>query len=178
MRTSTRELTTGGYQVRHADKKYLKTLTPEERNWLTGLVCAGRPAPTLTRAASAQGRPGRAWPGVGRHRHRRGPGLRPPHPQVGPRRSRARNPRGHRLLLVVDCPDGRSRWNSKLLADRLARPEVVQSFRDERMRRWPRKGTTVAVQAPERNESAAGHRRRFTTAKAQTDLHSQHASSQ
>jgi transposase len=141
-------------------KKYLVTLTPEERDWLTGLVSAGkRSALTITRARillkADQADGGPAWEDqdiaqaldcsvrtVERVRQRfveRGPeqalGRKP---QDRPSRERKFDGAAEARLIAVACsapPEGRARWTLKMLADRLVGLEVFDSVSDETVRR-------------------------------------------
>jgi len=141
-------------------KKYLVTLTPEERRWLTGLLSAGkRSALTLTRARillkADQAKGGPAWEDadiadaldcglrtVERVRQRFVErGLDPAlgrKPQDRPSRERKLDGAAEARLIALACsapPDGRARWTLKLLADRLVQLEVVESVSDETVRR-------------------------------------------
>jgi transposase len=141
-------------------KKYLVTLTPEARDWLTGLVSAGkRSALTITRARillkADQAGGGPAWEDqdiaqaldcsvrtVERVRQRfveRGPeqalGRKP---QDRPSRERKFDGAAEARLIAVACsapPEGRARWTMKLLADKLVELEVFDSVSDETVRR-------------------------------------------
>ena len=141
-------------------KKYLVTLTPEERDWLTGLVSAGkRSALTITRARillkADQADGGPAWEDqdiaqaldcsvrtVERARQRfveRGPeqalGRKP---QDRPSRERKFDGAAEARLIALACsqpPEGRARWTLKLLADKLVELEVFASVSDETVRR-------------------------------------------
>ena len=141
-------------------KKYLVTLTPEERDWLTGLVSAGkRSALTITRARillkADQADGGPAWEDaaiagaldcsartVERVRQRfveRGPeqalGRKP---QDRPSRERKFDGAAEARLIALACsapPEGRACWTMKLLADRLVELEVFDSVSDETVRR-------------------------------------------
>ena len=141
-------------------KKYLVTLTPDERAWLTGLVSAGkRSALTVTRARillkADQAPGGPAWDDasiaealdcgrrtVERVRQRfveRGPeqalGRKP---QDRPSRERKFDGAAEARLIALACsqpPKGRARWTLKLLADRLVELEVFESVSDETVRR-------------------------------------------
>jgi transposase len=141
-------------------KKYLVTLTPEERHWLTGLVSAGkRSALTITRARvllkADQADGGPAWEDqdiaealdcsvrtVERVRQRfveRGPeqalGRKP---QDRPSRERKFDGAAEARLIALACsapPEGRACWTMKLLADRLVELEVFDSVSDETVRR-------------------------------------------
>jgi len=141
-------------------KKYLVTLTPEERQGLTGLVSAGkRSALTITRARillkadQAQGGP--AWDDariaealdcgtrtVERVRQRfvergleQALGRKP---QDRPSRERKFDGAAEARLIALACsapPQGRTCWTMKLLADRLVELEVFESVSDETVRR-------------------------------------------
>jgi transposase len=141
-------------------KKYLVTLTPEERHWLTALLSAGkRSALALTRARilrkADQAPGGPAWEDaeiaqaldcglrtVERVRQRfveRGPeqalGRKP---QDRPSRERKFDGAAEARLIALACsqpPKGRARWTLKLLADRLVELEVFESVSDETVRR-------------------------------------------
>jgi transposase len=141
-------------------KKYLVTLTPEERHWLTGLVSAGkRSALTITHARvllkADQADGGPAWKDqdiaealdcsvrtVERVRQRfveRGPeqalGRKP---QDRPSRERKFDGAAEARLIALACsapPEGRACWTMKLLADRLVELEVFDSVSDETVRR-------------------------------------------
>lgn len=141
-------------------KKYLVTLTEEERQWLTSLVKAGkRSALSITRARillkADQAKGGPAWDDariaealdcglrtVERVRRRfveRGPeqalGRKV---QDRPSRERKLDGAAEARLIAVACsspPRGRNRWTLKLLADRLVELEVVESVSDETVRR-------------------------------------------
>ena len=141
-------------------KRYLVTLTPEEREQLAGLLSAGkRSALTLARvrillkADQADGGP--AWPDeriaealdcgvrtVERVRQRfveRGPeealGRKK---QDRPSRERKLDGRAEARLIALACsqpPDGRAAWTLQLLADKLVELRVVDSVCDETVRR-------------------------------------------
>ncbi len=141
-------------------KKYLVTLTEEERQWLSALVKAGRrSALTITRARillkADQAKGGPAWDDariaealdcglrtVERVRRRfveRGPeqalGRKA---QDRPSRERKLDGAAEARLIAVACsqpPEGRDRWTLKLLADKLVELEVVDSVSDETVRR-------------------------------------------
>ena len=141
-------------------KKYLVTLTADEREWLTGLVSAGkRSALTITRARTLlkadQAPGGPAWDDariaealdcglrtVERVRQRfveRGPeaalGRKP---QDRPSRERKFDGAAEARLIALACsapPEGRARWTLKLLADKLVELEVFGSVSDETVRR-------------------------------------------
>jgi transposase len=141
-------------------KKYLVTLTPDERDRLTALISAGkRSALTLTRARillkadQAQGGP--AWEDtriaealdcglrtVERVRQRFVErGLEPAlgrKPQDRPSRQRKFDGAAEARLIALACsapPEGRARWTLKLLADKLVELEVFESVSDETVRR-------------------------------------------
>ena len=141
-------------------KKYLVTLTPEEREQLTDLLSAGkRSALTLTRARillkADQADSGPAWPDeriaealdcglrtIERVRQRfveRGlEGALGRKPQDRPGRLRKLDGRAEARLIALACsepPAGRARWTMKLLADRLVELEVFDSVSDETVRR-------------------------------------------
>lgn len=141
-------------------KKYLVTLTPEERAWLTGLISAGkRSALTITRARillkADQADGGPAWEDaaiaealdcglrtVERVRQRFVErGLEPAlgrKPQEHPSRERKFDGAAEARLIALACsapPEGRARWTLKLLADRLVELEVFESVSDETVRR-------------------------------------------
>jgi transposase len=141
-------------------KKYLVTLTPEERQHLTGLVSAGkRSARTITRARillkadQADGGPdwddariaealGCGHRTVERVRERfveRGLEAALVHkPQDRPSRERTLDGAAEARLIAVACsqpPTGRACWTLKLLADKLVELEVVESISDETVRR-------------------------------------------
>jgi transposase len=141
-------------------KKYLVTLTPEERDWLTGLVSAGkRSALTITRARillkADQADGGPAWQDaaiaaaldcsartVERVRQRfveRGPGQALGRkPQDRPSRERKFDGAAEARLVALACsapPEGRAYWTMKLLAGRLVELEVFDSVSDETVRR-------------------------------------------
>ena len=141
-------------------KKYLVTLTPEERQHLRQLVSAGkRSARTLTRARillqADQAPGGPAWEdaeiaealGCGRRTVERvrqrfvEQGLDAAlgrKPQDRPSRPRALDGAAEARLIALACsqpPEGRARWTLKLLADKLVELEVVESVSDETVRR-------------------------------------------
>jgi hypothetical protein len=141
-------------------KKYLVTLTPEERAWLTGLVSAGkRSALTITRARillkADQAEGGPAWDDariaealdcgtrtVERVRQRFVErGLEPAlgrKPQDRPSRERKFDGAAEARLIALACsapPGGRARWTLKLLADKLVDLEVFDSVSGETVRR-------------------------------------------
>jgi transposase len=141
-------------------KRYLVTLTGEERRDLAKLVSAGRrSARTLTRARivlkadQADGGPG--WDDariaealgcghrtVERVRQRfveRGLDAALTHkPQETPSRVPKFDGAAEARLIALACsepPDGRARWTLKLLADKLVELEVFDSVSDETVRR-------------------------------------------
>ena len=141
-------------------KKYLVTLTPEEREQLAGLLSAGkRSALTLARARillkADQADGGPAWPDeriaealdcgvrtVERVRQRfveRGLeealGRKK---QDRPSRERKLDGRAVARLIALACsqpPGGRAAWTLQLLADKLVELRVVDSVCDETVRR-------------------------------------------
>lgn len=141
-------------------KKYLVTLTDEERQRLTNLVSAGkRSALTITRARvllkADQADGGPAWPDnriaqaldcglrtIERIRQRfvergldQALGRKP---QDRPSRERKFDGAAEARLIALACsapPDGRARWTMKLLADKLVELEVFDSVSDETVRR-------------------------------------------
>jgi transposase len=143
-----------------SQKKYLVTLTADERAWLTGLLSAGkRSALTLARARillkADQADGGPAWDDaaiaealdcgvrtVERVRQRfveRGVEQALGRKRQGrPSRPRKLDGAAEARLIALACsqpPDGRARWTLKLLADRLVELEVVESVSDETVRR-------------------------------------------
>ena len=141
-------------------KKYLVTLTPEERHWLTSLVSAGkRSALTITRARillkADQADGGPAWDDaaiaealdcsartIERVRQRfvergleQALGRKP---QGRPSRGRKFDGAAEARLIALACsqpPEGRARWTLKLLAGRLVALEVVDGISYETVRR-------------------------------------------
>ncbi len=141
-------------------KKFLVTLTAEERNWLGRLVSAGRrSALTITRARillkADQADGGPAWEDaaiaealdcglrtVERVRQRfveRGlEAALGRKPQDRPSRERKFDGAAEARLIALACsapPEGRARWTLKLLADRLVELEIFESVSDETVRR-------------------------------------------
>ena len=141
-------------------KKYLVTLTPDERADLSKLVSAvRRSARTITRARillkADQADGGPAWPDdriaealdcglrtVERVRQRfveRGlEAALGRKPQDRPSRERKLDGRAEARLIALACsepPDGRDRWTMKLLADKLVELEVFDAVSDEAVRR-------------------------------------------
>jgi transposase len=141
-------------------KKYVVTLTAEERQALSDLIAAGQaaapklaPARILLKAAAADGGP--AWSDgqiaealevsvatVERVRRRFvEPGLEAAlvrQPQARPSRERALDGRAEARLIALACsapPDGRTAWTMRLRADKLVELEVVPSISDEAVRR-------------------------------------------
>jgi transposase len=141
-------------------KKYLVTLTADERDRLTALVSAGkRSALTITRARvllkADQARGGPAWDDA-RIAEALDCGLRTVErvrqrfvergldqalgrkPQDRPSRERKFDGAAEARLIALACsapPKGRARWTLKLLADRLVELEVFESVSDETVRR-------------------------------------------
>ena len=149
-------------------KKYLVTLTAEERQHLAGLVSAGRrSALTVTRARillkADQAEGGPAWDDariaealdcglrtVERVRRRLVErGLEPAlgrKPQDRPSRERKFDGAAEARLIALACsapPDGRARWTLKLLADKLVELEVFEAVSDETVRRVLKKPRTA-----------------------------------
>jgi transposase len=141
-------------------KKYLVTLTADERQWLTGLVSAGkRSALTITRARillkADQADGGPAWEDADiaqaldcsvrtaeRVRQRFVErGLEPAlgrKPQDRPSRERKFDGAAEARLIALACsqpPEGHARWTLKLLAGQLVELEVFESVSDETVRR-------------------------------------------
>jgi len=141
-------------------KKYLVTLTHEERQHLRKLASAGkRSARTLTRARillqADQAASGPAWEDA-RIAEALGCGLRTVErvrqrfveqgldaalthqPQERPSRERRLDGAAEARLIALACsapPRGRARWTLKPLADKLVELEVVESVSDETVRR-------------------------------------------
>lgn len=141
-------------------KKYVVTLTTEERQQLRALVSAGkRSALTITRARvllkADQADGGPAWPDdriaqaldcglrtIERVRQRfvergleQALGRKP---QDRPSRERKFDGAAEARLIALACsppPDGRTCWTMKLLADKLVELEVFDSVSDETVRR-------------------------------------------
>jgi len=141
-------------------KKYLVTLTADEREHLDALLSAGkRSALTLTRARillkADQGDGGPAWPddriaealdcGVRtaeRVRQRfveRGlEAALGRKPQDRPSRERKLDGRAEARLIALACsapPGGRAAWTLQLLADKLVELRIVDTVCDETVRR-------------------------------------------
>ena len=147
-------------------KKYIATLTAEERQDLSDLIAAGKAAAQklahariLLQADAAEGGP--AWPD-----HRIAEALevsvatlervRPRFVEQGleaalvrktqarPSRERTRDGRAEAKLIALagsSPPDGRKAWTMRLLADKLVAREVVPSITDETVRRSLKKAT-------------------------------------
>jgi Homeodomain-like domain len=145
-------------------KKYLVTLTADERAGLTDLVSAGkRSALTITRARillkADQADGGPAWPddriaealdcGVRTaERVRQRFVERGPEAALGrkkqdrPSRERKLDGRAEARLIALACsepPDGRAAWTLQLLADKLVELRVVDAVCDETVRRCLKK---------------------------------------
>lgn len=141
-------------------KKYLVTLTAEERQQLTALISAGkRSALTITRARvllkADQSLGGPTWPDhriaqaldcglrtIERIRQRfveRGlEQALARKPQDRPSRLRKFDGAAEARLIALACsapPKGRTHWTMKLLADKLVELEVFESVSDETVRR-------------------------------------------
>ena len=141
-------------------KKYIVTLTADERQALHDLIAAGKAAAQklthariLLKADAAEGGP--AWPDrriaeaievsdatIERVRQRFVEhGLEAAlvrKPQDRPSRQRALDGRAEARLIALACstpPDGRKGWTMKLLADKLVELEVVPTVSDETVRR-------------------------------------------
>jgi transposase len=141
-------------------KKYLVTLTADERDWLTALVSAGkRSALTITRARillkADQADGGPAWPDeriaealdCGRRTVER---VRQRFVERGLEQALGRKPQGRpsrerkfdgaaeaRLIALAGSkpPEGRARWTLKLLADKWVELEMFDSVGQETVRR-------------------------------------------
>jgi hypothetical protein len=147
-----------------AVKKYLVTLTADEREQLTALITAGKAAAKklahariLLKADSADGGP--AWADeeiaeaveistdtVARVRQRFvGHGLEAAlvrKKQDKPSRERVLDGAAEAKLIAVACsepPDERKAWTLKMLADKLVELEVVESVSTETVRRVMKK---------------------------------------
>ena len=148
-------------------KKYLVTLTAEERQHLGKLLSAGkRSARTLTRARillkADQAEGGPAWEDariaealgcghrtVERVRQRfveQGLEAALNHkPQDQPSRQRTLDGAAEARLIALACsqpPEGRARWTLKLLADKLVELEVFDSVSGETVRRVLKKANS------------------------------------
>ena len=148
------------HRRRTALKRYIVTLTAEERQSLQDLIAAGKAAAQklahariLLKADAADGGP--AWPDgqiaeavevsvatIERVRQRFvEQGLDAAlvrKKQVHPSRQRALDGRAEARLIALAGsapPDGRKSWTMRLLADRLVELEVVPSISDETVRR-------------------------------------------
>ena len=140
-------------------KKYIVTLTAEERQGLHDLIAAGKAAARklthariLLKADAADGGP--AWPDgqiaealevssatIERVRQRfveRGlEAALVRKPQDRPSRQRTLDGRAEARLIALACstpPGGRAVWTMQLLADKLVELEVVDSISDETVR--------------------------------------------
>jgi transposase len=148
-------------------KKYLVTLTGEERAFLSSLTSSGRRsalavtrARILLKADQADGGP--AWEDA-RIAEALDVGLRTVErvrqrfvergleaalarkPQDRPSRARALDGAAEARLVALACsapPAGRARWTLGLLADKLVELEVVDSVSDETVRRTLKKTTS------------------------------------
>src|SRR5262245_8110661 len=141
-------------------KKYVVTLTAEERQSLHGLTTAGKAAATklarariLLKADASDGGP--AWPDhriaealevstatIERVRQRfveqalEAALVREPQDQSS--RQRSLEGRAEARLIALACsapPDGRNEWTMRLLTDKLVELEVVPAVSDETVRR-------------------------------------------
>jgi transposase len=147
-------------------KKYIVTLTAEERQALSDLIAAGKAAAMklthariLLKADVAEGGP--AWHDaeiaealevsaatIERVRQRFvEQGLEPAlvrKPQDRPSRLPTLDGRAEARLIALACsapPEGRAAWTMKPLADKLVELEVVDSISDETVRRALKKTT-------------------------------------
>jgi transposase len=141
-------------------KKYIVTLTAEERQDLLALIAAGKAAAQklahariLLKADAADGGP--AWPD---HRIAEAVEVSVPtiervrqrfveqgldaalvrKPQERPGRQPTLDGRAEARLIALACsapPEGRREWTMQLLADKLVEPEVVPTVSDETVRR-------------------------------------------
>ena len=143
-------------------KKYLVTLTTEERRQLRALVSAGkRSALTITRARvllkADQADGGPAWDDA-RIAEALDCGLRTVErgleqalgrkPQDRPSRERKFDGAAEARLIALACsppPRGQARWTLKLLADKLVELEVFESVSDETVRRVLKKTRTAKL---------------------------------
>ena len=141
-------------------KRYVVTLTAEERQALGDLIASGKAAAQelahariLLKADAADGGP--AWPDhriadalevstatIERVRQRFvEQGLEAAlvrKKQARPSRERALDGRAEARLIALACstpPDGRAAWTMQLLADKLVELEVVPTISDETVRR-------------------------------------------
>ena len=141
-------------------KKYIVTLTADERQELSELIATGKAAAAklahariLLKADAAEGGP--AWPDhriaeavevsiatIERVRQRFvEQGLEAAlvrKPQARPSRERTFDGRAEAKLIALACsqpPVGRKAWTMRLLADKLVELEVVPSVSDEKVRR-------------------------------------------
>ena len=141
-------------------KRYVVTLTSEERQSLTDLIAAGKAAAKklahariLLKADAAEGGP--AWPD---HRIAEAIEVSPAtiervrqrfveqgleaalvrKPQERPSRLPTLGGRAEARLIALACsapPQGRAAWTMQLLADKLVELEIVPSISDETVRR-------------------------------------------
>ena len=141
-------------------KKYIVTLTADERQALSDLIAAGKAAAQklahariLLKADAADGGP--AWPD---HRIAGAIEVSPAtiervrrrfveqgldaalvrKEQARPSRERTLDGRAEAKLIALACskpPDGRKCWTMRLLADKLVELEVVPAISDETVRR-------------------------------------------
>lgn len=145
-------------------RKYIVTLTAEEREWLRALIRVGKAsalklarARVLLKADASPGGPG--WPDeriaeavevglatVGRVRRRfvelGVAAALERRTQVRPSRERKLDGRAEAKLIALACsapPEGRTVWSLQLLADRLVELRVVDTVSDETVRRTLKK---------------------------------------
>src|SRR5688572_10796866 len=147
-----------------SQKKYVVTLTPDERDHLDALLRKGKAsALVLTRArillkadqtdggpgwaddriAEALDAGGRTISRVRRRFVERGfEACLQRKPQEKPSRERKLDGKAEAKLIALACsdpPDGQAAWTMKLLADRLVELEVVDAISDETVRRAMKK---------------------------------------
>ena len=127
-------------------KKYLVTLTPDEREELARLIAAGRAnARTLTHARIAEATEvtARTVERVRRRFVERGlEAALHRKPQEKPSRERKLDGAAEARLVAIACskaPDGRAEWTMQLLADKLVELAVVDAISDETVRRTLKK---------------------------------------
>jgi Homeodomain-like domain len=131
-------------------KKYIVTLTAEERQGLLGLIAAGKAAAQklahariLLKAAAAPEGP--AWNDAQIAEAldvSTATIVRVRKPQDRPSRQRKLDGRAEARLIALACskpPEGRDEWTMQLLADTLVELQVVDSVSDETVRRTLKK---------------------------------------